>query len=83
MEWLNRLWTALWEGEPLTIVALVDAVLVLAVTFGLSITNDQKTAIDAVLVAVGLLIARSQVTPAAKVAQSPPLMPTTTSATRQ
>ena len=60
----------LFANEPAVVIALVDAVLVLAITFGVPISGEQKVAIDGVLaaalaVAAGL-VTRSQVTPVAK-----------------
>jgi hypothetical protein len=45
------------------VVAFIQAVLVLAVTFGLSLTNEQQAAILAVSALALGLITRSQVTP--------------------
>ena len=57
--------------EPVVWIGFIDALIILAVTFGVPISDEQKTAIDAVLGAVGLLLTRSQVTPNAKVAAVP------------
>jgi hypothetical protein len=54
--------------EPVVWIGLIDAVIILAVTFGVHISDDQKTAIDGVLAAIGLILTRSQVTANAKVA---------------
>ncbi len=66
---------SLWQREPAmvtaTVVGLIDAGLVLAVSFGAPISPDQKTAIDAfvsaALALAGLLVAgvvtRAQVRP--------------------
>ncbi len=66
---------SLWQREPAlvtaTVVGLIDAALVLAVSFGAPISPDQKTAIDAfvsaALALAGLLVAgvtiRAQVKP--------------------
>lgn len=51
--------------EPAMYIAIADAILVLAVTFGLPLTPEQKGAIDAVLAAVAGILIRSQVTPTA------------------
>ena len=59
MTWLLNL----WAGEPVVITGLVDAVLVLLVSFGLHIAPEQVTAIDGLLVAIGILVARSKVSP--------------------
>lgn len=56
--------TKLWGSEPVVIVGLVDAVLILLISFGVNIAPEQKTAIDGVLAALGVLLARSQVSPA-------------------
>lgn len=54
----------LWGREPAMVVGFIQAILVLAVTFGLALTQEQTAAILAVA-AIGLaLITRSQVTPA-------------------
>jgi hypothetical protein len=53
--------------EPVLWIGVVDALLILAVTFGVPISDEQKTAIDAVLGALGLLLTRQTVTPNAKV----------------
>lgn len=54
----------LWGREPAMVLAFIQAVIVLAVTFGLSLTPEQTGAI-LTLSAVALgLITRSQVTPA-------------------
>lgn len=54
----------LWGREPAMIVAFVQAILVLAVTFGLNLTPEQTAAILAVAALALGLITRSQVTPA-------------------
>ncbi len=54
-------------SEPALWIALVDAVLVVAVTFGLPLTDAEKSAIDAVLVALAGVVIRSQVVPVAKI----------------
>ena len=54
----------IWGREPAMVLAFVQAVIVLAVSFGLQLSPEQTAAILA-LTAVGLgLITRSQVTPA-------------------
>ena len=56
---------SIWGREPAAIVAFVQAIIVLAVTFGLRLTPEQTGAILAV-VALGLgLVTRSQVSPSA------------------
>jgi len=52
------------KTEPAVIVALVTAVLALAVSFGLDLTEDQTAAIITVVVIVAGLVTRSKVTPA-------------------
>lgn len=69
----------LFRNEPTVVIGavggLVDALILVAVQFGLPINGGQKQAIDAVVLAVGavvtLLVIRSQVTPVAKVAVTP------------
>lgn len=51
------------QNEPVLITTLVGALLNLAIVFGVSIQDDQKTAIIVVLDAVLAIFARSQVTP--------------------
>ena len=58
MNWLLNL----WANEPVVITGIVGAVLGLLASFNLGLTPDQIAAIDALIVAVGVLIARSQVT---------------------
>ena len=53
----------LWGREPAMIVAFIQAVLVLLVTFGLKLTPEQTAAILAVAALALGLITRSQVTP--------------------
>jgi hypothetical protein len=55
--------STLWGREPAMIVAFIQAIIVLAVTFGLHITPEQTAAILAVAALVLGLITRSQVTP--------------------
>lgn len=54
---------SLWGREPAMIVALVQAILVLAISFGLNLSEDQTAAILAVTALALGLITRSQVTP--------------------
>ena len=51
------------QNEPVLITTLVGALLNLAIVFGVSIQDDQKTAIIVVLDAVLAIFARSQVMP--------------------
>jgi hypothetical protein len=62
-----------FSDEPAVWISVVDALIILAVTFGLPITPEQKGAIDAVLAAAAGVLIRSQVTPVAKIAPSLPL----------
>jgi hypothetical protein len=52
--------------EPALIVGLIEALLVLAVAFGLDLTAEQTAAIVAVATVLGGLVVRSQVTPVAE-----------------
>jgi hypothetical protein len=58
--------------EPALWIAVVDALLVLGVTFGLPITPEQKGAIDAALAAIAGVMIRTQVTPVAKLMATGP-----------
>ena len=53
----------LWGREPAMVLALVQAIIVLGVAFGLKLTPEQTGAILAVTAIVLGLITRSQVTP--------------------
>jgi hypothetical protein len=57
-----------FSQEPALWVAIADALVILAITFGVPITPEQKGAIDALLTCVAGVLIRSQVTPTAKVA---------------
>lgn len=57
----------LWGREPVAIVATVEAIIMLAIGFGLNITGEQVAMINTALMAVLALIARQQVTPMGKV----------------
>ena len=65
---------SLFRSEPTVVIGsiggLIDAVIVLAVTFGLHVSQAQTQAIDGVVLALGLVITlfviRSQVSPVAK-----------------
>jgi diacylglycerol kinase len=59
---MTGIWT-LWGREPAMVVAAVQAVIVLAVSFGLQLTADQIGAILAVTAILLGLITRTQVTP--------------------
>ena len=52
-----------WETEPVAVSGLVTVLLDAAVAFGAPISPDQKTAAVAVVTALGIIIARSKVTP--------------------
>lgn len=54
----------LWHREPAMIVALVQAIIVLGISFGLQMTPEQQGAILAITAVVLGLITRSQVSPA-------------------
>ena len=58
---------SVWGREPVAIVAAVEAVILLAIGFGLPVTGEQVALINTALLAVLTLVARSQVTPVAKV----------------
>ena len=62
----------IWAQEPVLITTLVGAVLGLLVTFGLSLPADTAAAIDAVILAIGAFLARSQVSSPATVAAITP-----------
>lgn len=55
----------LWGREPAMVVAFIQAILVLAVTFGLHLTTEQSGAILGVAALTLGLITRSQVSPSA------------------
>lgn len=57
----------LWGREPVMVLAFIDAIIVMLIAFGLTITPDQKSSIDVVLVLLIGLITRSQVYPVSKV----------------
>ena len=54
----------IWGREPAMVLAFVQAVIVVAVSFGLQLTTDQTAAILALTAIVLGLITRTQVTPA-------------------
>jgi len=56
----------LWGREPAMVLAFVQTVLVLAVTFGLKLTPEQTGAILALTAVVLGLITRTQVSPTVK-----------------
>lgn len=51
------------QRRPLYVIALVDTCLTAGVTFGLPITPQEKLAADAIMQALAVLLAQSQVTP--------------------
>lgn len=55
---------SLWKAEPVLVLGVVQAALVLAVSFGVNFTPEQKAAILALTTAGATLIARSRVSPA-------------------
>jgi hypothetical protein len=55
----------IWETEPVAVTGLITVLLDAAVAFGAPIDDGQKTAVVGVVSAVGVLIARSNVTPTA------------------
>lgn len=59
---MDNVWN-LWGREPAMIVALVQAIIVLAISFGLQMTPEQQGAILAITAVVLGLITRSQVSP--------------------
>jgi hypothetical protein len=56
--------TNLWGREPAAVVAFVQAVVALAVAFGLDLTPEQVGAVVATTALALGLVTRSQVTPA-------------------
>jgi hypothetical protein len=64
---LNQL-LKVWQAEPILVLVAADALVMVAIGFGVPISFDQKTYIDAAIGAISAIIARSQVVPAAKVA---------------
>jgi len=64
-----------FSAEPAIWVALANAALLVAVSFGLPVTNDQKVAVDTLLgalLAVGAgVVIRSRVTPVAAMIPPP------------
>lgn len=67
MQFLRDLWGGLTDRisqEPVLVLAVVQAVLALAVSFGLGLTGEQVGSIMAVSAAILGLVARQKVTPA-------------------
>lgn len=52
-----------FSKEPAMWIALIGAALGVAISFGLKITADQKTALDALIAVIVGLVTRSQVSP--------------------
>jgi hypothetical protein len=63
-----------FSQEPALWVAIADALIILAITFGAPITPEQKGAIDALLTCVAGVVIRSQVSPVGAAA-APPTKP--------
>lgn len=53
----------LWNAEPVLILGAVQAIVALAVSFGLDLTTEQVGAITAAAAAVLSVVARRKVTP--------------------
>ena len=66
MNWLLNL----WGSEPVVITGIVGAVIGLLVSLNVGINPQQIAAVDAVIVAISVLIARSQVTSSATQAKA-------------
>lgn len=52
-----------WEREPVAVTAVITGALDVAIVFGVPIDDGQKTAIVGLVSAIGVLVARNQVTP--------------------
>lgn len=52
-----------FSREPAVWISVIGALLTVAVAFGLKLSPEQKTAVDALLTVIVGLIIRSQVTP--------------------
>lgn len=59
----------LFDREPALVMAAIQAVLALAVGFGLSISPEQIALILAAVAAIVGVVVRSQVTPVSQIAQ--------------
>ncbi len=64
-----------FSEEPVVWVAAVNALIVLAIAFGVPISNDQKIAIGGVITTLSAFFLRSQVFPAAHVDPAAPEEP--------
>lgn len=62
---MDNVWN-LWGREPAMVVALVQCVIVLGVSFGLRLTPEQSGAILALTAVILGLVTRTQVSPASK-----------------
>ena len=58
---------SLWGREPALILGAVNAIVVLAVGFGLPVSGEQVALINAAVAAILAVAVRSQVTPVAKI----------------
>ena len=56
----------LWNREPAMIIGLVQSAIILLVSFGLNLSNEQTGAILAFTAAVLAIVTRSQVSPVNK-----------------
>lgn len=54
---------AFLRGEPVAVAAVISAVIALVAAFGFELSGEQVAALNAVVVAVSGLFARSAVTP--------------------
>jgi hypothetical protein len=59
----------LWGREPVAIVTAVEACILLAIGFGAPVTGEQVALVNAALLAVLALVARSKVTPTVNVVE--------------
>lgn len=59
---MRSIWNRI-RNEPVLLTGLAAAVLLCLVEFGLTVTPGQQTAIEGVVLAVGVIIARQSVTP--------------------
>lgn len=66
----GRMWNRILN-EPVLVGAVLVALVHLASSFGLEITDDQQLALDAVVGAVVALLVRARVTPVRKLGRGP------------
>lgn len=59
---LDKLY-GIWAGEPVLVTTLFTTLVDVAIVFGLPLTQEQKTALVALVTAVGAIVARSRVSP--------------------